>query len=251
MSADAAYTWKTFSAALREERRLVLLLVSSAVLLVLAWYPGYYTSFLTLMSPALRTTTQGLWLAHGAQFLVALVLLVLLPVGLIKLGWRESLREYGVCLGDWRFGCRYLAVVCVLMAPALYFTGADPAFYKEYPLIRQGFGQTGWTSMLLWECTYLLYYIAWEFHFRGFQQFGVEKRLGPVVALLFQMMASTLIHMRKPFGETLSAVAGAFLIGYLAWRSRSILWGIFLHWYIGASTDFWCYFHWKQAGFPS
>ena len=79
---------------------------------------------------------------------------------------------------------------------------------------------------------------------------GMEVRVGPSLAILIQMLASTLIHMRKPFGETFSAIAGAFLIGILVWRSRSILWGILLHWYIGASTDLYCYLHWKAAGLP-
>lgn len=240
-----------FWAEAKRERRSLWILVSSAVLLTLAWYPGYYTFFWQWGGKALQQHKQGLWLAHGYQFVMDLLLLVGVPWIIIRWVLRENLRDFGVCLGDWRFALRYLAVVCVLMAPVLYWTGQDPAFYKEYPLVRHLYGQSGWSSMLLWTCTYLVYYVAWEFHFRGFQQLGMEKRVGPVLAILFQMLASTLIHVRKPFGETFSAIFGAFLIGILVWRSRSILWGIFLHWYIGAFTDFWCYFHWKQAGFPS
>lgn len=236
---------------IKQERRALWLLVSSAILLTVAWYPGYYTTLWNMAGLRIQQHPQGLWIAHSYQFLADIVLLVLIPCLIIKFVLREDLRDFGVCLGDWRFAIPYLAVVFAIMAPVLYMTGQDPAFYKEYPLVRQLYGQHGWISMALWTLTYLVYYIAWEFHFRGFQQLGMEQRVGPVLAILFQMLASTLIHVRKPFGETFSAIFGAFLIGILVWRSRSILWAILLHWYIGASTDFWCYYHWKQAGFPS
>ncbi|TNE47290.1 MAG: CPBP family intramembrane metalloprotease [Deltaproteobacteria bacterium] len=246
MVSKAVRSLRTLWEEVKAEKRLVLLLVSSAVLLTLAWYPGYYTTFLKL--GLAKGNPHQLWWAHFYQFVVDLLLLVGVPVLLIKLVLKEQLRDYGVCLGDWRFAIKYLAVVFVVMAPFLYIGGKDAALFNEYPLVRGLFGQDGWTSMVLWELTYLLYYIAWEFHFRGVQQLGLEVRLGPVVAMLFQMMASTLIHVRKPFGETFSAIIGAFLIGIVVWRSRSILWGILLHWYIGASTDFWCYVHGKAAG---
>lgn len=239
-------TFSSFLAEAKQEKRVVLLLVSSAIVLTLAWYPGYYTFF--LKQSWFKTSPHRLWWAHLYQFLMDLILLVGVPVLLIKLVLKENLRDYGVCLGDWRFALKYLAVVCVLMAPVLYFGAQDVALQKEYPLVGNLFGQHGASSMVMWECTYLLYYIAWEFHFRGVQQLGLESRVGPVLAILFQMMASTLIHVRKPFGETFSAIAGAFIIGILVWRSRSILWAILLHWYIGASTDFWCYIHAKTGG---
>jgi len=72
-------------------------------------------------------------------------------------------------------------------------------------------------------------------------QLGMEKRLGPVLAMLLQLLPSALIHMRKPFGETLSAIPGAFLMGIVAWRSRSIVYAVLLHWAIGALTDLFCW----------
>lgn len=59
--------------------------------------------------------------------------------------------------------------------------------------------------------------------------------------VVVQLLPSALIHMRKPFGEALSAIPGAFLMGVVAWRSRSIVYAILLHWAIGAMTDLFCW----------
>ena len=224
----------------KKEKRSVILLTSSAVLLTVSWYQGYYTFFLDVLGGVDGGGGYALWHAHGLQFLANQFLMVLIPVLIIKLVLKESLRDFGVQLGDWRFGLKYLGAACVILLPVLYLNSADPAFQAEYPLVR-GLYSDGPFNPFLWELTYLVYYIAWEFHFRGFQQLGMEKRVGPVVAITIQMIATTLIHVRKPFGETFSAITGAWLIGILTWRSRSVLWGILLHWYLGAVTDYFCY----------
>ena len=220
-------------AEVRTEKRSVVILTSSAVLLTIAWYPAYYTSFLS-------TLQVDLWTAHAMQFGADLVLMLIIPVIIIKAVLHESVGEYGATLGDWRFGLKYVVIVGTAMAPFLYFGARDPALIAEYPLLRQTYGADP-MNPYLWEATYLVYYVAWEFHFRGFMQLGMEKRVGAVHAILIQTIVSTLIHVRKPFGEAFSAILGGWIMGILAWRTRSIVWGILLHWYIGAATDFFCY----------
>jgi CAAX protease family protein len=237
--------WEEF----KKEKRALIILVSSAMLLTVAWYHGYYTAFLADFSETLGDHHYFEWYAQLYQFLADIVLLVLIPFFIIKVILHEKLSDFGIRLGDWRFGLKFLAVAMVVMAPGFYITGTDLAFQMEYPLTRNLYGEGGVSTMILWELTYLIYYIAWEIHFRGFQQLGMEKRVGPALSILIMMLASTLIHVRKPFNETFSAIFGAFLIGVLAWRTRSIIWGILLHWYIGASTDFWCWHHAQTSGF--
>ncbi len=232
---------------IKKEKRAVIILVSSSILLTIAWYPGYYTAFLDFGKDSLGDHHYFLWYAHLYQFLVDILLMVIVPVFIIKVILREKCSDFGLRLGDWRFSIKYLAVVFIVMAPGFYFTGKDPAHYLEYPLVRQLYGEEGVTTIIIWELTYVIYYIAWEIHFRGFQQLGMEKRVGPTLSILIMMLSTTFIHMRKSFGETFSAIFGAFLLGILAWRSRSIIWCVLLHWYFGASIDFWCWYHWRSA----
>ena len=67
-----------------------------------------------------------------------------------------------------------------------------------------------------------LFYLGWEFHFRGFLQFGLGGRLGPVNAILIQVMASSLLHIGKPPIETFAAIGGGVLWGVIAYRTQSL-----------------------------
>ena len=235
--------WSTLRPKLVAEKRSLILVVGTATLLTLAWYPGYYTSFVGLAERVVADPAYRPWFAHACQYACGVVLLVLVPVLAIRFVLKEPLADFGLCLGDWRFGLKYVGLVALVMAPFLYIGAGDPELQAEYPLPRLAYGLTPWNP-LLWELTYVVYYVGWELSFRGVLQLGMEKRLGPVLAMLLQLLPSALIHMRKPFGETLSAIPGAFLMGIVAWRSRSILYAILLHWAIGAMTDLFC---WMRA----
>ena len=52
-------------------------------------------------------------------------------------------------------------------------------------------------------------------------------------------MASTLLHIGKPAVETYSAIAGGIVWGIVAYRTRSLLAGLLLHFLLGISLD-WC-----------
>lgn len=225
---------------MRKEKRAIILLTSSSVLLTLAWFPGYYTFFLERAAPLLGEHPYFRWMSFGYQYLAAILLLVCIPALIIRFLFGESLRDFGVRLGDWRFGLRYTAIVCAAMTPLLYLNARDPGFYGFYPLCRDLYGR-GPFHPLLWALTYLVYYVAWEFHFRGYLQLGMERRVGPVLAILIQMLPSVIIHIDRPFGECMGAVAGAWLMGVATWRTRSLLWPILIHWYLGSLTDLFCY----------
>ena len=232
--------WSTLRPMLVAEKRSLILVIGVAVLLTLAWYPFHYTAFLGPAERLVADPAYRPWFAHACQFACGLVLLVLTPVAIVRWVLKEPLSGIGLCLGDWRFGLKYLGVTATVMAPLLWIGAGDPELMAEYPLPRLAYGLSPWNP-LLWELTYAVYYVGWEVSFRGVLQLGMEKRLGPVLAMLLQLLPSVLIHMRKPFGETLSAIPGAFLMGIVAWRSRSVVYAILLHWYIGALTDLFCW----------
>jgi hypothetical protein len=49
---------------------------------------------------------------------------------------------------------------------------------------------------------------------------------------------STLLHIGKPWGETSSAIVAGICFGAIALRTRSMLYPLLLHWYVGIATDF-------------
>ena len=68
-------------------------------------------------------------------------------------------------------------------------------------------------------------------------QFGLRDRLGDWNAILVQTLASSLLHVGKPFGETVGAVLGGLVWGVVAFRSRSLLVPLLTHWLLGLSLD--------------
>jgi membrane protease YdiL (CAAX protease family) len=163
------------------------------------------------------------------------------PLAVMRFGFGVRPAELGLALGDWRFGARAVLVLCALVTPLLVVNAYDPGFQREYPLTKlAGLSTTTW---ILWELTYLVYYIPWECFFRGTLLFGLRERFGTAGALGFQTAVSCLVHVGKPFGEILGAAPAGFLFGALALRTRSIVWPLLFHWYLGALTDVLCYYH--------
>jgi membrane protease YdiL (CAAX protease family) len=72
----------------------------------------------------------------------------------------------------------------------------------------------------------------------AFLQFGLGSRLGPINAILIQVIASSLIHIGKPPVETFAAIGGGVLWGVIAYRSQSLLSGLLQHFLLGIALDY-------------
>jgi uncharacterized protein len=219
-----------------DNRRISITLLTSAVCLT-AWHlTGNYDFWLAhcqewMTEGADPKIAAGIWMLASS-----VVLLGIVPLAVVKFVLRQRLSEYGVQWGNLRFA----AICCMLAAPLIvaigYFSAPSPAFQAVYPLnpvARQSSAALAWylVGQLFW-------YAAWEFHFRGFLQHGLEKSTGIATGICVQTLASTLAHFGKPGAEVFASILGGLLWGALAWRTRSLLSGIFQHWLLGASLDF-------------
>jgi uncharacterized protein len=119
-----------------------------------------------------------------------------------------------------------------------------PDIQSEYPMARLLLKDT--RLFIPYELAYiLLYYLAWEFFFRGFLLFGLAKDFGATNAILIQTISSCLIHLGKPESETLGSIAVGIVFGIIAIRTQSFIYVWILHFSIGVLTDF---FVLKQLG---
>ena len=166
----------------------------------------------------------------------AFVLLGIAPWALLRLASRREPIATGLGLGDWRLGLPAAALFYGVMVPLL--AGAvwlfPESFLDYYPMYR---GATRTVAMFVaYECAYLVYFIAWEYFFRGFMTFGLERTLG-VWTVFVQMLPFTVMHFGKPDAEALSSIAGALALGWLALRTRSIWYGVIVHGLTAVSLD--------------
>jgi uncharacterized protein len=221
-----------------QDRRSVTILLSSVVLMVIYLYQGNHNFFLSHFGSGFTDRNQALTFGQVYQCTVAFLLWAVIPIILIKFFIGDDLKEYGICLGDWRFGLKFFLLSIPILLPVLYLTSLNPEFPAEYPL--SPLAARGTSGFVLWELTYLIYYLGFEFIFRGYMQLGLLKRLGPFLAIMAQTIPSTIVHWGKPEGETISAIVAGLAFGALAIRTRSILWGLMVHYFVGIATDFFC-----------
>jgi len=168
-------------------------------------------------------------------FASAFVLLGLIPALIVKFVFRESLSAYGVRSGDLAFGWKAFAVVAPVMVLLSFSASKMPEFLAQYPLNRAaGDSPLAFAGHAI---AYLAFYAGWEFGFRGFVQCGLRDEMGDWNAILVQTLASSILHIGKPLGETLGAILGGLVWGFIAFRSRSLLVPLLTHWVLGLSLD--------------
>ncbi len=169
------------------------------------------------------------------HFVGCFLLLGLLPALTVKLVFRERLRDYGVSLGIARRTVRTGLFWSPVFLAAAYIASSDPQILSKFP-INPLAGAT--PRMFAWHAvTYGLYYLGWEFCFRGFLLFGLRDAVGSVNAVLIQTLASALLHIGSPAAETFGAILAGLLWGALALHTRSLLSGLAQHYLLGIALD--------------
>jgi uncharacterized protein len=167
------------------------------------------------------------WDATGLSMKVLdrTLLYFIIPMFIILVVFRENPKEYGFALGDWKAGIIITLSAIILMAPILWLVGRGDASMQNYykPMV------TG----LPWST--LLDLFGWEFIFRGWLLFGYARKFGPE-ALWLQAVPFALAHIGKPELETLSTIFGGFAFGWVAWRTKSFVYPLIIHWFVASFT---------------
>ena len=186
----------------------------------------------------------------GGAFLV-----VIIPILLIKFVFKQKLADYGLGLPP--KGRRVLALLTfltltVICIPAFLFATTNADMRATYPFYRP-FPTTG--SFVIYELTYLPFFIAIEFIFRGYLLFGLagvrdlDMRVrGPKAgvsgafyfgkyALLIQMLSYTAWHLGKPLPELWGTLVWGLAAGVLAYITRSIWPVVASHWLLNVLFD--------------
>jgi hypothetical protein len=161
--------------------------------------------------------------AMAATSVERLVLFGLIPLAVIVFAFRDRPHRYGLTLGEWRWGAPLAAIGCLVMTPiVLWFAGL--------PDVRGYYGERAAPlGQLL--VTDLVDLTATEFAVRGFLMLTLVRLIGPF-GVLVATMPFVFSHLGKPELELFSTLGGGLVYGWLAWRTRSIVWGALGHTYI-------------------
>lgn len=216
-------------------------LLSAPVLLTIYRYHGEARHFGAYF-PGFRSDPLFDFYSHIYQFGSFFVLAFILPLLYSLLPGRRKPADLGFCAGDVRLGAKWIVFgIPLLVVPILLIASRMPDVRGEYPLAKILFARH---DLILWyDLAYvLLYYLAWEFYFRGFLLFTLRGPLGDANAILVQTIPSCLVHIGKPEGEILGSIAVGILFGSIALRTGSIWYVFVLHAAIGLLTDWFILF---------
>ncbi|MDH4067620.1 MAG: CPBP family intramembrane metalloprotease [Dehalococcoidia bacterium] len=143
-----------------------------------------------------------------------LIYYVLVPLAAGWLFFRDKPWDYGIRIGNRKWALILIPACLAGMALILYGASKMPEFRSYYHRYAMD-----WPELLLDTALYML---AWEFLFRGYMLFGLEKSIGKN-AIFVQAIPFVLLHFAKPFLETLACIPGGFGFGYVAYKTRSFL----------------------------
>ena len=126
-----------------------------------------------------------MWLWHHSG---TFVFFFLIPVILIRFVIKDKLKNYGLTVGDYKFGLKATSAALIIMPFVVYQSAQNPdhaAFYNDnFPL---ELANSSAAFFGLWALTYLPHYLGWEFFFRGYIGLGFKKDIGLFAAGMLQL----------------------------------------------------------------
>ncbi len=211
----------------------VFVILSATVLLIL-FHENGNTSFFRIHLKNFfgRSAFDSLYPAFY-WYGMSLLMLGVIPLLCGRYVLKVPLKNW-IGLGDVRFGIKAVLLLYLAFLPILIPTSLSTEFQMRYPLFFEA--RESSMHFALHEIAYAIYFIGWEFIFRGYLLFGLKPAIG-FYAVFVQTIPFAILHFGKPEVETLAAVLAGVVLGYLALRSRSFWYGWMLHVLIAVTND--------------
>lgn len=216
------------------DRKVIIIFLSVAVLQTISWYFTSRNFFRINFFPYLQNNPDVYLYEYLYWFIGDFFTFFILSSLIIKFILKEDLKNYGLQVGDFKIGLALSVIFFLVMLPVVWFFSATPDFAVTYPQLSST--RNNWSEFFVYESGLLLYLISWEFIWRGFMLFGLERKFG-YYSVLIQMIPFVILHNGKPVPETFGAIAGGIALGILAFRTRSIYYCVITHMGVMLSID--------------
>jgi uncharacterized protein len=191
-------------------------------------YASFFPPSRFVADPYRALRMRGWWVGSILIGFLALpaLLMALLPGKRLRdcnLGFRGFRDHFWIYVG------LYGAVL-----PVIWVVSLSPSFYYFYPMYENA-GRS-WFDLLMWEGMYIGQFVALEFFFRGFLVGGLGRYIG-IFAVPVSVMPYMMIHFTKLLPEAAASVVAGFVLGYLAWKTKSIWGGVCIHCAVAVTMD--------------
>lgn len=176
------------------------------------------------------------------------VMFFALPMLLILLASAEPgafLASRGFTFGRSQKGLLIMGLSVPIALIAAFIGSRDPVMKAQYPFSKEACSNP--KRFVFFEICYLaLYYLPWEFLYRGVLFFPLIPAIGLVPALAVQTVISTLHHFGHPDSEIFAALGAGFIFGLIAYATGSFLYTVFIHALVGIGNDTFLYFRYHR-----
>ena len=207
---------------------------SSVYFAILSWLGDVFGSGPKSLIISLKQSDYFILYKHAWWGGVHLVGYALIPMVIVKWGFKQSLREYGWQVGAVRQHLKWYVALASLIIVLLTIVSYRPDFQSHYPFYKYAY--RSWADFLGWEIIYIIQFISLEFFFRGFIVNGLRPYFGSS-AVFIMCLPYLMIHFPKPWLEASGAIFFWLFLGILAIRSKSIWGGVGVHVTIAMSMD--------------
>ncbi len=144
---------------------------------------------------------------------------------------RAEKHIYG--LAPKQFDVKPYFLMVLIMLPIIISASFHISFIKQYPMYKSSSAHAflnvpEWVTALGYEVAYGLDFVSVEFLFRGVMVIGMISILGRK-AVLAMAVTYCFLHLGKPAGEAISSIFGGYILGVIAYETKSIWGGIIVH----------------------
>jgi len=173
------------------------------------------------------------WFHQSAYNIQSIILYLGAPFLYAYLFEKEVLTSSYYGLIKTKFDMNPYWVMLAMMFPLIVWASYQPTFLEVYPRYRPSeaesyLGVSAWVTVGIYEITYILQFIGIEVFFRGFFVWTLSRWLG-VYAVFPMVSCYMVLHFGKPLAECIGSVLGGYVLGIIAYETKSVWGGIGLH----------------------
>lgn len=131
------------------------------------------------------------------------------------------------------FDIKPYCILLLLMMPLIVGASFSPGFQNQYPMYKSSpapafLNLPEWLLAASYEIVYGADFITVEFLFRGFMVIALLSNTGRS-SVLTMAAVYCFLHFGKPMCEAISSIFGGYILGVIAYETKSIWGGVLIH----------------------
>ncbi|MEO0270713.1 MAG: CPBP family intramembrane glutamic endopeptidase [candidate division WOR-3 bacterium] len=153
---------------------------------------------------------------------------------LLILIFKTKFSDYGFRLPELKSFIFYFFILYLLMLPLLIYASERPDFKKYYPEYKKAL--LSLRIFTIYEIINFFTYLSTEVFFRGVLVIGLSRFFG-IKSILISNFPYVLVHFGKPVPEIYGSFIAGLVLGYIAYKDKSIFTPTLLHFSCAFTLD--------------